>query len=894
LVQGGGHTLTVEQAGQGLRARLEHSRGDRRSHLHDALAHHLRLVAGGAELTFNPGVDRVDLPAGAGDLVVLLGWDAPIRLAEVALTPAPRLEGEVYQLSPFESRFLGRSGFPHPVPLTHAASAGLRTDLHTHLAACVHAEDLVAIGLQVGARYRVDQLAEAGIRWEGEGPVALSELSETLRRRLAERLAVPLDERITFLDMERIYRLRSPITKHPDALEPLLRRTARDYAAMGVRYLELSYSNVVEAGPLALIHRLAPELREETGVDLRFLAAISRHDDLEWDLDYIERIQEVSASRYFVGVDFMGHETNSTRDFLLQLETLAEWAHREHPGFVIRVHAGENPAFPENVRVAVEAARGKDVQLRIGHGLYGVDDATLDLLRETATVVEFNLNSNFALNNIQSCREAPILRYAKAGVPLVLGTDGYGIYQSSLDVEARAAALSGLSEADLELVRSTEASVLDRRETLDVRHADRQAAFDVPPDRPFRHFVPQVVERNRLERAQQDRALLERLEAIEVPLLDDEALSALLGTRQVISFAGAWRKSWEIIAPADQAHVERELEALFEALDPSQVVLITGGTAYGVEGQVHRLARPRGFEILGTVVWETPPQSLTRGAISHAHVIGRRLHDKAAGLYQLVKEHGGLCVFIGGGNIVNDEIQTAANLRVPYLLMDGPAGASTLHAREQPQRAFTAAADIVRAIEGEAPWTSTNDPYWHLGANPTVDAVVTREHPLTGRREVLLIRRDEDAAAEPGKWAVPGGFQLTDAPRGEPWRPGYETALDALLREVEEETGLDLAPVAERLRPVGDYEGEGRDPRDTPEAWSRSSAYAVHLPADLAQRPIAGGDDACDARWIPLDELPWNMAFDHDRILRDALATLAKAQAKRTRAFKRGQVLEGD
>src|SRR5205823_14805682 len=168
---------------------------------------------------------------------------------------------------------------------------------------------------------------------------------------------------------------------------------------------------------------------------LRFLAAIGRRDDLEWDLDLIERITSLGQSRYIAGVDFMGHEVNSTRHFARQIQEIGKWAAAKRPGFTIRVHAGENPAYPENVRVAVEAVMqvtggtlapqlaanaGETpapqlpaVQLRIGHGLYGVDDATLDLLRATATIVEFNLNSNLALNNIQSAVDAPIGRYLR-------------------------------------------------------------------------------------------------------------------------------------------------------------------------------------------------------------------------------------------------------------------------------------------------------------------------------------------------------------------------------------------------------------------------------------------------------------------------------------------------
>ncbi len=245
----------------------------------------------------------------------------------------------------------------------------------------------------------------------------------------------------------------------------------------------------------------------------------------------------------------------------------------------------------------------------------------------------------------------------------------------------------------------------------------------------------------------------------------------------------------------------------------------------------------------------------------------------------MVKELNGLCLFIGGGAIVNDEIQTAINLRLRYLLMDGPEGAAAHHARQQPQNAFRTAEQILARMKQSRPWGGANDPYWHLGANPTVDMVLTRQCPGSGGRQVLLIRRDADAATEGGKWALPGGFQHTTAPRGTPWRRDVESAAQACIRELREETGLDISALAAQLRHLGNYEGNGRDPRDTPQAWSRSEVFAMHLPDELAASPLCGGDDASDARWFDVAAMPQGLAFDHATILADGLARLETAPA---------------
>lgn len=90
-----------------------------------------------------------------------------------------------------------------------------------------------------------------------------------------------------------------------------------------------------------------------------------------------------------------------------------------------------------------------------------------------------------------------------------------------------------------------------------------------------------------------------------------------------------------------------------------------------------------------------------------------------------------------------------------------------------------------------------------------------------------------------------------------------------------EEAGLDLSRIAADLIHVGDFEGGGRNERDTPTAWSRTSLFTVVLDEAHAALPVAGGDDACDARRWPLDALLEPLAFDHARLLARAADAVA-------------------
>jgi len=85
----------------------------------------------------------------------------------------------------------------------------------------------------------------------------------------------------------------------------------------------------------------------------------------------------------------------------------------------------------------------------------------------------------------------------------------------------------------------------------------------------------------------------------------------------------------------------------------------------------------------------------------------------------------------------------------------------------------------------------------------------------------------------------------------------------AVAREIAEETGLKGLPLRQ-FRAFGD---PGRDPR----GHTVTIAYVAEVVGEPPQ--VQGGDDAAEARWFPIDQLP-EMAFDHERILRMLLVGL--------------------
>lgn len=826
-------------------ATLGHDLGDRRSRLFEAL---VRALAVG-DKRVDAATNRVALPTASCE--VRVGGTVAF------IDPVARRAETVRRLTPYEARFLAETGVAHP-RTSDAIDVVLRTDLHTHYAGCLPAARLVAIGRDAGVSYPQMLLEQVGVRTSAP-EVRIDELGEGAVAALTAGLSIPLDRQVPFREMQSIYRRRAPITKHLPLFEMQLRAIAEDYAAMGVRYAELSLFDVVNAPWWRIAQGCLPRIEADTGVDLRFLVAFHRTDDLEWDLDMLARIDANRASRIVVGVDFMGHETNPTADFGPQLTAVAKWADEHRPGFVVRVHAGENPAFPENVRDALRFTDGCDVQLRIGHGLYGVDDETLDVLAKRRVAVEFNLDSNYALNNLRRCPEAPIERYARAGVPIVIGTDGYGLYQTTLPLALETARLAGLSDEHARAVAAYEDTLLERRRELD---GSLDATIAVPDDPPLVHFTSEVSAAKAEQRASDAARFESALSSAGVPLVED--LEEWLGGRRAVSIAGAWRNSWTRLDDDERRAIEAALTAMVASLDPDEHVIVTGGTKYGVEGALHRLEPS--VPVLGTVVSSVPPEAITDAGVSAFFVAGRSFFDKAPVLYDLVSRTDGVALFFGGGPVVNDEIQTAANLRIRRLFFAGASGAAREHAALDPARVFDGAGDVLAALARVAPGA----PYWHLGANEVVDVAV-----FTPDRRLLLIQRDADAASEPLAWALPGGFRETDRPMGTPF-VATEDAQVAAVRELREETGLDLGPHAASMLCVGAFEGDGRDPRDTPTAWSRTTLFTAVLPDALTGAAIAGADDARDARWFPLDALP-RLAFDHARLVREAYERISSA-----------------
>ncbi len=126
--------------------------------------------------------------------------------------------------------------------------------------------------------------------------------------------------------------------------------------------------------------------------------------------------------------------------------------------------------------------------------------------------------------------------------------------------------------------------------------------------------------------------------------------------------------------------------------------------------------------------------------------------------------------------------------------------------------------------------------------------------------KVLLIKRGQEKEASTtayvGEWALPGGFLDVEKDK---------SIAHTAKRELKEETNLNLPE--KEFKEVGTYSDIKRDPRE------RVITIAHYALVRLEE--VQADTDADKAEWFSLNEVP-SLAFDHDKILRDAFSKLKR------------------
>ncbi len=122
---------------------------------------------------------------------------------------------------------------------------------------------------------------------------------------------------------------------------------------------------------------------------------------------------------------------------------------------------------------------------------------------------------------------------------------------------------------------------------------------------------------------------------------------------------------------------------------------------------------------------------------------------------------------------------------------------------------------------------------WYRNPIPASGAILQKDG------DILLVKRKFPPRV--GDWCFPAGFMEYD-----------ESPVECCIRELKEETGLDI----KITRLFWNYAGHD-DPR--------SNAVLLMYLAEIVGGILMAGDDALDARYFDLDNIPSNIAFQAHR-----------------------------
>lgn len=539
--------------------------------------------------------------------------------------------------------------------------------------------------------------------------------------RIRNSLTIPKDGQAVFADLEKVYLYRYVFTKAQKAEDPfsgisvealpdrevrayarqilldraddryrantlyqdLLLWIAREYRRHGISYVEITDTALLNRQDfprrLREIHEILPTVTRETGVLLRFLAGIRRIPltivrDAVTPNDYLAEnlrcLRTIAADPYVAGCDIVGEEINDILELKALIRELVRVA-GENPGFVLRIHAGENDSLRDNVANAIRCvaealAPGQPFPpLRLGHGLYTCDlnspkgKKLLEEMRLCGVTLEFQLSSNVRLNNLSSLDRHPLRQYLNAGVSCVQGTDGCALYgTNSIDEELSLEKLLGLSHEELCRMRRAEAAI--EAESLRI-FREKERAFAAA-------FSGGDLERYYREKTAQAAPVGAELWRDSLKPEASQALSGQLaalpaGCFPIVVAGGSFNNSSHRtrLRPEDRELLERILDAA-----PANAVFVVGHTLCGQEGLLVKLARGR-FPVFAIVPSRVSPAECARlreaevGVLVSIESSGMGLYKSFA--YEIFKRMPSALLAFDGNSAAMNLIQEARNGR---------------------------------------------------------------------------------------------------------------------------------------------------------------------------------------------------------------------------------------
>lgn len=391
---------------------------------------------------------------------------------------------------------------------------------------------------------------------------------------------------------------------------------ARQYERQGIEYVEISDTTLVKKYEslhmLEEVHQVMPKILKETGVLIRFLAAMRRIPltivkDSVTPADYLVKnltvLNAVMEDPYVAGCDFVGEEINDIQELAPAFQEIVKIAGRD-PDFVIRVHAGENDSLRDNVAHSIQCVKdalapGQQMpQMRIGHGLYTCSlrsekgKELLRAIRDNHIVLEFQLSSNVRLNNLNLLDKHPLHQYLHAGIHCVQGTDGGALYgTNSIDEQLSLEKLLNLTYKELRSMKETENAILT--ESRDAFQRKTLAFRAMVGHRDFTDFLLEKIEEGE-GRIGENMTLPGRKLLDSNTELEDQIEELPWDRMPVVVAGGSFntQKRTTRVTPEGTELVEK----MVEQLSPREYFFVLGHTLQGYERHLLECNRKRAEE----------------------------------------------------------------------------------------------------------------------------------------------------------------------------------------------------------------------------------------------------------------------------------------------------------
>lgn len=458
---------------------------------------------------------------------------------------------------------------------------------------------------------------------------------------------------------------------------------ARSYRRQGICYAEISDTTLVKKYEslemLQEVHEIMPKIYRETGVMIRFLAAIRRIPltivkDQVTPEDYLIRnlnvLQAVALDPYVAGCDFVGEEINDIITLKPMFREIVKIT-KKVPDFVIRIHAGENDSQKDNIAHSIECVKDslepgqKMPRVRLGHGLYTYSLKTkkgrevMKALIENNIVLEFQLTSNVRLNNLNALENHPLRQYLAAGIRCVQGTDGAALYgTNSIDEQLSLEKLLELTPDEMMSMKQTESEII--REGQESYSRKKIELHQILAGRDLEDVLLEKMEE---AEAGSGGLRLRRNHRVDANTELKDSIRELPWDRlPIILMGGSFNSEKRATRITEEGC--RQLDALLESLNPEEVFFVIGNRLRGYEKYLLE-HNEKGFLIYSFV-----PSLVTRGECRQLEEAGVRIRvsteSESMGIYksfnyEIFERRPSLLIGFDGNSAGENMIQEAKN-----------------------------------------------------------------------------------------------------------------------------------------------------------------------------------------------------------------------------------------